>query len=418
MPRPSSANMNRKEEEKRRVVVTGLGVISSIGIGRKDFWEAALAGKSGISDITSFDTSAFKCKRGGEVKDFNPEAFIPKRKVKFLGRASQLAISASLLALEDAGLTAKSLMPKSKTGVFIGTTMGEKPVEDLAQAWAKSGMRELDRRRIIQASANNLSANVCHFLKTQGHNYLFPTACAAGNYAIGYACDLIRNGEIDHAIAGGADAFFYIAYMGFQSLYAMALEKCQPFDKNRKGMMLGEGAGILLLESLDKALKRGANIYAEILGYGLSCDAHHATAPDPEGITMVISKALKETGLTYKDIDFICTHGTATPMNDKVECLAIKNILKERAKQVPINSIKSMLGHPMGAASAIEAASCCLTVKNDIIAPTINYETPDPECDLDCVPNTARKMKVSIALNNGFAFGGNNSCLVIKKFNG
>jgi 3-oxoacyl-[acyl-carrier-protein] synthase II len=409
--------MNRKEE-KRRVVVTGLGVISSIGIGRKDFWEAALAGKSGISDITSFDTSAFKCKRGGEVKDFNPEAFIPRRKIKFLGRASQLAISASLLALEDAGLTAKSLMPKSRSGVFIGTTLGEKPLEDLVQSWVSGGMTELDRRRIIQASANNLSANVSHYLKTQGPNYLFPTACAAGNYAIGYGFDLIRNGEIEHAITGGADAFFYLAYLGFQSLYAMATENCRPFDKNRKGMMLGEGAGILHLEELDKALKRGANIYAEILGYGLSCDAHHATAPHPDGVTMVINKALNEVGLTYKDVDFICTHGTGTPMNDKVECQAIKNVFKERAKQIPINSLKSMLGHPMGAASAIEAASCCLTVKDDIIAPTINYETPDPECDLDCVPNTARKMKVNVALNNGFAFGGNNSCLVIKKFIG
>jgi 3-oxoacyl-[acyl-carrier-protein] synthase II len=198
----------------------------------------------------------------------------------------------------------------------------------------------------------------------------------------------------------------------------MSPDNCQPFDKNRKGMMLGEGSGILLLESLDSALDRGANIYAEILGYGLSCDAYHATAPDPNGITRVMEKALKETGLTYKDVDFICTHGTGTPTNDKVECQAIKNVFKDRYKEIPINSIKSMLGHAMGAASAIEAISCCLSVKDDIIAPTINYETPDPECDLDCVPNQSRKMKVNIALNNGFAFGGNNSCLVIKKFGG
>lgn len=399
----------------KRVVVTGLGVISSIGIGRKDFWKALIGGTSGISEISAFDTTGFKCRRGGEVKNFKPEDFIPQRRVKYLGRASQLAIGAASLALEDAGLTSKGF-PRSKIGVLIGTTMGEKPLEELVQSWAKGGLKDLDRRRILQASANNLSANVSLHFKARGQNYLFPTACAAGNYAIGYGADLIRNGELDFVMAGGADAFFYVAYVGFQRLYAMSPDKCQPFDKNRKGMMLGEGSGILFLESLDSALDRGAAIYAEVLGYGLSCDAFHATAPDPGGITKVMEKALKETGLTYKDIDFICTHGTGTPTNDKVECQAIKNVLKERATEVPVNSLKSMLGHTMGAASAIEALSCCLTVKDDIIAPTVNYETPDPDCDLDCVPNQARRAKVTIALNNGFAFGGNNSCVVFKKF--
>lgn len=398
-----------------RVVVTGLGVVSSIGIGRKEFWKALLSGKSGISEITSFDTTGFKCQRGGEVKNFHPEDFIPKRRIKFLGRASQLAIAASGLALEDAGLSPKSF-PKSKIGVLIGTTMGEKPLEELVQSWVKGGLKDIDRRRILQASANNLSANVSLHFKTRGPNYLFPTACAAGNYAIGYGFDLIKNGDLEYVLAGGSDAFFYVAYIGFQRLYAMSPDKCRPFDKNRKGMMLGEGSGILLLESLDSALDRGANIYAEVLGYGLSCDAYHATAPDPNGITRVMEKALKETGLTYKDVDFICTHGTGTPMNDKVECQAIKNVFKERYKDIPVNSIKSMLGHTMGAASAIEAISCCLTVKNDIIVPTINFETADPDCDLDCVANQARQRQVNIALNNGFAFGGNNSCLVIKKF--
>lgn len=397
----------------RRVVITGLGPVSSIGIGRKDFWKALLAGTSGISEISAFDTSGFKCHRGGEVKIFQPEDFIPKRRLKFLGRASQLAISAAQLALEDAGIGS---LPRTKTGVFVGTTMGEKPLEELIRTWVAGGLKDIDRIRILQASVNNLSANVAMHMKAQGQNYMFPTACAAGNYAIGYGFDLIKSGELDYAFAGGADAFFYVAFVGFQSLYAMAQEKCQPFDKNRKGMMLGEGAGILLLESLDAAHKRNARIYAEILGYGLSCDAYHPTAPDPKGVTAVMEKALRETGMTYKDVDYICTHGTGTPTNDKVECAAIANVLKERAKQVPINSIKSMLGHPMGAASALEAINCCLTVKEDMIAPTINYETPDPLCELDCVPNKARRRKVNIALNNGFAFGGNNSCLVIRKY--
>ncbi|MCX7926537.1 MAG: beta-ketoacyl-[acyl-carrier-protein] synthase family protein [Candidatus Omnitrophica bacterium] len=402
-------------KHSRRVVVTGLGVVSSIGIGRKDFWKALIAGTSGISPITSFDTTGFKCQKGGEVKNFDPAMFIPRRKIRYLGRASQFAIAASSLALEDAGFTRKGFS-RSKLGVFVGTTMGEKPLEELVQTWVKGGLKDVDRRRILQASANNLSANVSLFFKARGPNYLFPTACAAGNYAIGYAFDLIRKNEIDFALAGGSDAFFYVAYVGFQRLYAMSPDRCQPFDKNRKGMMLGEGAGILLIESLESALDRHASIYAEILGYGLSCDAYHPTAPDPEGVTKVMEKALLESGITYKDVDFICTHGTGTPTNDKVECQAIKNVLKERANEVPINSIKSMLGHPMGAASAIEAISCCLTVQNDIIAPTINFETPDPECNLDCVPNVARRKKVNIALNNGFAFGGNNSCVVFKKF--
>lgn len=399
----------------KRVVVTGLGVVSSIGIGRKDFYRALISGKSGISEISSFDTSGFKCQRGGEVKNFNPQEFIPKRRVEFLGRASQLAIAASSLALEDASLYPKSFS-KSRMGVFVGTTMGEKPLEELVQSWVKGGLKDIDRRKVLQASVNNLSANVSFHFKTRGPNYLFPTACAAGNYAIGYGFDLIKSGNIDYALTGGADAFFYVAYIGFQRLYAMSPDKCQPFDRNRKGMMLGEGSGILLLENLDSALDRGANIYAEVLGYGLSCDAYHATAPDPNGITRVLEKALKGTGLTYKDVDFICTHGTGTPTNDKVECQAIKNVFKERYKEICVNSIKSMLGHTMGAASALEAISCCLSVKEDVISPTINFETPDPECDLDCIPNIARKKVVNIALNNGFAFGGNNSCLVIKKF--
>jgi 3-oxoacyl-[acyl-carrier-protein] synthase II len=402
-------------DNAKRVVVTGLGVVSAVGIGKEDFWEAITKGKSGISEISLFDASSFKCCYGGEVKDFKAEEFIPKRKLKFLGRASQLAIAASLLALEDAKLPAKSL-PKTKTSVTIGTTMGERPLEELVLIWAKGGLKEIDRQRIMQASVNNLSANVALYFNAQGQNYLFPTACAAGNYAIGYGFDLIRAGELDYVLAGGSDVFSYIAFIGFQSIYAMASERCQPFDKNRKGMMLGEGSGMVLLERLDLALKRNADIYAEILGYGLSCDAYHVTAPDSNGIARAMEKALRESGITYKEVDYICAHGTGTAMNDKVECQAIKQVLKERVKDVPVSSIKSMLGHPMGAASAIEAIACCLAVKEDTIPPTINFETLDPECDIDCVPNASRKKEVGVALNNGFAFGGNNSCLVLQKF--
>jgi 3-oxoacyl-[acyl-carrier-protein] synthase II len=402
-------------ENNRRVVITGLGIVSSVGIGKDAFKEAIFSGKSGISEITSFDTSIFKCHRGGEVKNFNPQDFISKRRVQFLGRASQMAISSSLMALEDAGLPPKNL-PKAKTGVIIGTTIGEKPLEELVDTWVRGGLKEIDRQRVLQASVNNISANTAIYFKAQGPNFIFSTACAAGNYAIGYGFDLIRNGELDYVLAGGSDSFFYVAFVGFQRLYAMAQDKCQPFDKNRKGMMLGEGSGILLLERLDLALKRNVNIYAEVLGYGLACDAFHPTAPDPEGIAKTMEKALREAGLTYQDIDYISAHGTGTPTNDKVECQAIKKVFKERYKDIPVSSIKSMLGHAMGAASAIEAIACCLAVKEDVVPPTINFQTPDPDCDIDCVPNIARRKVVNVAMNNGFAFGGNNACLVIRKF--
>ncbi len=398
----------------RRVVVTGIGVISSVGNGRNAFWQAVKKGKSGISEVSAIDTSVYKCHLAGEVKDFNPEDYIPKRKIKFLGRSSQLAIAAAGLALEDAKLPYKSTERK-EMGVLVGTTTGERPLEELLAAWAKGGLKDVDRSKIFQASVNNISANVGIQFKARGVNYLIPTACAAGNYAIGGGFDLIRSGDLSFALVGGADAFSIFAFTGFQRIYAMSPDLVRPFDKNRKGMMQGEGAGMLLLESYKSAMKRGANIYAEVLGYGLSCDAYHATAPDPKGISKVMQKALLESGLTYKDVDYICAHGTGTGPNDKAECTAITDVFKERSKEVMVSSLKSMLGHSMGAASAIEAAACCLAVKDDIVPPTINYQTPDPECDIDCVPNKARKAKVNIALNNGFAFGGNNACVAFRK---
>ena len=245
---------------------------------------------------------------------------------------------------------------------------------------------------------------------------MFSTACAAGNYAISYGYDLIRSGRADIVIAGASDPISRIEFTGFNQFSAVAPEKCQPFDKNRKGMMLAEGAGILVLESIENALRRKAHIYAEILGYGLSCDAYHMTNASAEGIAECMRKALKESDITKEDVDYISAHGTGTKANDRNECAAIREVFGSRYKEVPISSIKSMLGHTMGAASAIEAITCALVVKNDIIPPTINFETPDPLCDIDCVPNQARKHKVNIAMNNSYAFGGNNASLVLRKF--
>jgi 3-oxoacyl-[acyl-carrier-protein] synthase II len=401
---------------KRRIVVTGLGVVSSVGIGKDNFWKAIINGKSGISRVTSFDTKGFKRHHAGEIKNFNPEEFVPKRKVRFLGRTSQLAIAAASLALKDARLSQKNIN-KERMGVFIGTTMGEKPLEESIEAWIKEGADKISKIKILQSSANNISANIANYFKFEGPNYLIPTACAAGNYAIGYGFDLIKKGDIDYAVVGGSDSFSKIAFSGFHRLYAIAPEKCQPFDKNRKGMLVGEGAGMLVLEPIESALRRKSNIYAEVLGYGISCDAYHMTASRVEGIEKVIRKALKEADIKQEEVDYINAHGTGTQGNDKTECAAIRNVFKERYRTIPVSSIKSMLGHTMGAASAIEALACCLTVKEDIIPPTINFETPDPECDIDCVPNKAKIKRVNIALNNGLAFGGNNSCLVIKKYN-
>ncbi|MDD3375296.1 MAG: beta-ketoacyl-[acyl-carrier-protein] synthase family protein [Candidatus Omnitrophica bacterium] len=405
-----------KESDSRRVVITGLGVVSSLGIGWQDFWKNLLAGKSGISKIESFDTSGYDRHYGGEVKNFDPSKFIQRKKISHMGRASQMAIAAAKLAIEDAGLDLKAL-PQEEMGVCLGTTMGEPQIlENLyVKSLKKSNSLKVNSISALAYPSNSISLNLAHELKLKGNNIVFGNACSASNYALGYSFDLIRSGSLDFMLAGGIDALSQIAFTGFQRLLAMAPRKCQPFDKNRKGMMLGEGAGILALESLENAKKRKANIYAEVLGYGLSCDAYSMTASAYEQILKATQKAFKDAGISFKDIDYISAHGTGTPENDKVEAQAIKTIFKERANKIPVNSIKSMLGHTMGAAAALEAISCCLSIKNSKIPPTINFETKDPECDIDCVPNKAREQKVDIALNSSQAFGGNNACLLLKE---
>jgi 3-oxoacyl-[acyl-carrier-protein] synthase II len=397
--------------------VTGLGVVSSIGIGRESFFSSLAAGRSGISEISSFDTREYPTHRGGEVKDFNPDDFIFRKKAQSLGRASQLAIAAAALALKDAAL-APEAVDKYNTGVSLGTTMGESQVlERLNDAWVRKGPEYVDAAFIPRYPACVIPANVAEEFGLRGPNYVIPTACAAGNYSIGYACDLIRKGAARAMLAGGTDAFSRIAFMGFNRLLAVAPQLCQPFDRERKGMMVGEGAGILFLELYEDAIKRKADIYAEILGYGLSCDAHHMTAPHAPGIAMAMTNTLKECRLSPEDIDYICAHGTGTPANDKEECLAIKQVFKERSRSLPVSSIKSMLGHTMGAASGLGAIACCLALKHAFLPPTINFRTPDPDCEVDCVPNLSRKAGLRTVLNNSSAFGGNNACLALRAFN-
>ena len=401
---------------KKRIVVTGLGVVSSIGIGKDIFWDNLIKGKSGISEVTAFDTSGHINHKGGEVKNFRPEEFINKRKVKVMGRSSHLAVASAKLALKDSGLNLDTIS-KYRAAICMGSTLGELPeLEKMDITWTREGQKKVGGLSVYQFPTTNIPSNIAIECRLKGPNRVFTTACASGNYAIGFGYDLIQSDEADLVLAGSADAFSWIPFTGFNQLRSMAPEKCQPFDKNRQGMMLGEGGGILILETLESALKRNAPVYAEVLGYGLSCDAYHITNTQADGVFNCMKNALEETNLLPDKIDYICAHGTGTKQNDKAECAAIKRLFGDRYKEVLVDSIKSMLGHTMGAASAIEAISCCLTIKNGIIPPTINYEVPDPECDISCVSNNAKKQSINIALNNGFAFGGNNACLVLSKF--
>jgi 3-oxoacyl-[acyl-carrier-protein] synthase II len=400
----------------KRVVITGIGLVSSIGIGKDEFWKNLIAGMSGISEVERFDTSKFPTHRAGEVKDFIAGEFMPKTLNKLVGRGSQLAIAASKLALEDAGMNIRKATP-GDIGVIIGTTMGESPsIEMIDRFWTEKGEDDVYTSNVRNFPVNNLSDNVAYFFGFTSYSYVIPTACAAGNYSIGYAYDLIREGKQDIFIAGGADPLSRLAFTGFNRLFAMAPEKCQPFDKNRKGMILGEGGAVLVIEGLDHARKRNAKIYAEILGYGLSCDAFNMTIPSEKGIEKVMEKAIRNSGIRKEDVDYVSAHGTGTGQNDKTETDAIKKVFGGLAAELPVSSIKSMLGHTMGTASALEAIACCLAIKDGVIPPTINYDTPDPDCDLDYVPNKARKKTVNIALNNSFAFGGNNACVAFGKY--
>ena len=400
----------------RRVVITGIGAVTSIGIGKDDFWKNLIAGTSGIGEVERFDTSKFTLKRAGEIKGFNPDDFIPKNVSKKIGRGSQLTIAATKLALEDGKLNIGKNEARD-IGIIIGTTMGESPsIEVIDRFWAEKGEDDVYASSVAKFPVNNLSDNAGYFFDFSGDNCVIPTACAAGNYSIGYAFDLIRTGRRDVILAGGADPLSRLAFTGFNRLFAMAPEKCQPFDKNRKGMIVGEGAAVLIVESLENAEKRNAKIYAEILGYGLSCDAFNMTIPSEKGIRKVMEKGIRNSGIKKEDVDYISAHGTGTGPNDKAETRAMKDVFGDLAKDIPVSSIKSMLGHTMGTASALEAATCCLAIQNSIIPPTINYETPDPECDLDYVPNKSREKEVNIALNNSYAFGGNNACLVLRKY--
>jgi 3-oxoacyl-[acyl-carrier-protein] synthase II len=401
-----------------RVAITGIGVITPIGIGKQRFWDALMRGQSGIGPVTSFDTSAFPVHIGAEVRDFEAEAYLRRLDTASVGRTSQFAVAAARLAIEDAGLDANRL-DAQRTGVSMGTTSGEPLfIEEY------NNLRRARREEAI--TGEMMGRYPCHVIPThvaieigaRGPCLMIPTACAAGNYAIGYGFDMIRTRRADVMLSGGSDAFSRITYMGFSRLGAIAPERCQPFDRMRKGMVPGEGAAVLVLESCEGARARGAAIYAEVLGYGVSCDSHHMTAAHPQGDGAIraMAAALKESGVSRDEIDYISAHGTGTPSNDRVESLAVRTLFDKRASRVPMSSIKSMLGHTMGAASAIEAVACSLAIDTGWAPPTMNYEEPDPDCDLDYIPNQARRVDPRVVLNNAYAFGGNNASLCLARW--
>jgi 3-oxoacyl-[acyl-carrier-protein] synthase II len=395
----------------RRVVITGLGLVTPIGAGRELFWKNLTAGANGIGPVESFDTSAFPVHIGAEVKDFDPSGH------EALGRGSQLAVAAARMALDDSGIDV-SARDRSRIGVSMGTTSGEPGmVERYNDARKVDGVHSVPADILPKYPCNVVPSNIAIEFDLQGPCLMIPTACAAGNYAIGYGFDMIRSGRTDLMLAGGADPFSRITYMGFARLGAIAPERCQPFDKNRKGMVPGEGAAVLVLEPLDDALARGATIYAEVLGYGVSCDSHHMTAAHPQGDGAIraMAMALKESGRRTDEVDYISAHGTGTPTNDRVEAIAVRTLFGDKASRVPMSSIKSMIGHTMGAASAIEAVACSLAIHTGVIPPTMNFEEPDEGSDLDYVPNQARRTNPRIVLNNAYAFGGNNASLCLAR---
>jgi 3-oxoacyl-[acyl-carrier-protein] synthase II len=396
------------------VVMTGMGMVTSIGAGREQFWNSLLAGQCGFRQVKSFDTRAYGVHLGAEIVDFNPHDYMHRLDPESIGRSSQLAIAAARLALADSALNT-SQINSERAGVCVGTTSGEPYyIERFDDHYVQSTLSGIGDEFITRYPCHVVPGHVAIELGFGGETMMIPTACAAGNYAIAHACDVLRAGRAEVMLAGGADSFSRITYSGFARLGAIAPEICQPFDRNRKGMVPGEGAAMLVLELKEKAVARGARIYCEVAGYGLSCDAHHMTAAHPqgEGAARAINMALKQSGLAPEQVDYISAHGTGTPTNDRLETIAVKKTFSDLAYKVPISSIKSMLGHTMGAASAIEAAVCALAITHQQIPPTMNLREQDPECDLDYVPNVARKHKVRVAMNNAYAFGGNNSSVI------
>lgn len=410
---------------KRRAVITGMGVITPIGLTLEEYWESLIAGRSGIGYITRFDTEGFDVKIGGEVKDFNPENYLERKEARKMDRFTQFGVAASIMALGDADMKWPFSEPH-RVGVCLGTGIGGiETLSDQYQVILKKGPGRVSPFFIPMMISNMAACMISMVTGAKGPNTTVTTACAASTNAIGDGLRIIQRGDADVMIVGGCEATFVpLAVAGFASMKALSTRNddpskaSRPFDKNRDGFVMGEGGGILILELLEHALDRGARIYAEVLGYGVTADAYHLTSPPPggEGGARSMKIALQDAGLSPSEIDYINAHGTSTPANDKTETEAIKAVFGEYAYRIPISSTKSMTGHLLGAAGAVETIACVLSIQHGRIHPTINYEEPDPCCDLDYVPNVAREWRVDRALSNSFGFGGQNATIVVGRF--
>ncbi|UCF84797.1 MAG: beta-ketoacyl-ACP synthase II [Desulfobacteraceae bacterium] len=409
----------------RRVVVTGLGMVTPLGSGVDKNWEAASSGTSGIGLITKFDASDFQSQIAGEVTDFKSEDFMDKQQIRRFDIFIHYAMASARMALEDSGLKINA-SNCNRVGCVTGSGLGGLTMlEHYHRVLLEKGPRRISPFFIPGMIANMAPGQIAIEFGAKGPNLSIETACAASCHAVGESFRLIREGIADAMIAGGAEAVVTpLALGGFCSMRALSTmneepeKSSRPFELDRDGFVIGEGAGILVLEEMDQALERGAPVYAEVAGYGMSADAYHISAPDPEGVGAVncMKMALADAGLKHEKLDYINAHGTSTKLNDLSENKAIKTVFGEHAYRLAISSTKSMTGHLLGGAGGVEAIFSVLTIKHGLIPPTINYETPDPECDLDYVPNVARQAKVKTAMSNSFGFGGTNACLIFKAF--
>lgn len=413
---------------KKRVVITGMGIVSPLGIGLKKNWGALCEGKSGIGPITRFDTSEYPAKIAGEVKGFNPEDYVEdKKEIKKMDMFIHYALAAGTMALQDAQLIIDE-SNADRVGVMVGAGIGGlSSIEKYHKVLLTEGPKKITPFFIPMLIVNLAPGQISIYFGARGPNSSVVTACATGNHSIGEAFKIILRGDADAMIAGGAEAVITpLAIAGFSSMRALSTRNSEPerasrpFEKDRDGFVMAEGAGVLILEDLEHALKRGAKICAEIIGYGCNADAYHISAPSPNGIgaARCMEITLRDAGISYDKVDYINAHGTSTPLNDLSETMAMKTVFKDHAKKVAVSSTKSMTGHLLGAAGGVEAIYSILTIQHGVIPPTINYETPDPDCDLDYVPNTARESKVKIVMSNSFGFGGTNATLIFKEFMG
>jgi 3-oxoacyl-[acyl-carrier-protein] synthase II len=411
----------------RRVVVTGIGLVSALGIGTQETWAGLLAGQSGVTRITRFDVSAYATQIAAEVKGFDPLAFIEKKDVKKMDLFIQFAIAAAQIAMDDSRLEITKVNAPN-IGVYIGSGIGGFiTIEREHEALLSGGPRKVSPFFIPSAIINLASGQVSIRFGAKGPNSATCTACSASAHAIGDAYEIIKRCDADAMIAGGSEAAICpMSVAGFGQLRALSTRNAdpsrasRPFDKDRDGFIIGEGAGVIILEELEHARGRGARIYAEIVGYGMSSDAYHMTAPseDGDGARRVMAMAIRKAGIAPSQVDYVNAHGTSTPYNDKLETLAIHNCFGEHAGKLVISSTKSMTGHLLGGAGGLEAGITALAVHQQVVPPTINLDDPDPECDLDYVPHQSRKMTIQYALSNSFGFGGTNAALLFKRFEG